>query len=45
MKHSPFYAMILALDAATSALAVAILALGDCGVGITPQMCSRVTHP
>ena len=64
LEHSPFDAMILALDAETSALGTATLALGaatsapsfqrhrhrvsavigDCGVGITPQICNRVTN-
>ena len=40
MKHTPFDAMIAALGV------VILRARGissDCGVGITPQMCNRVT--
>ena len=41
--------VILALDAAILALVLVISApgrvSGDCGVGITPQMCNRVTNP
>ena len=56
MKHLPFDATILVLNSATSALGVVTSALvrnfrlywygvsGDCGVGITPQMCNRVTN-
>ena len=56
MKHSSFDAMTLALDVETSALGAAIARsyrryrcgvsgdIGDCGVGITPQMCNRVTN-
>ena len=51
-----FDATISALDAETSALGAAIAQsyrryrcgvygnIGDCGVGITPQMCNRVTN-
>ena len=65
LEHSPFGAMITALDAERSALGVVTSALGavtsahgvaisalagvsgdigDCRVGITPQMCNRVTN-
>ena len=66
LKHSPFNAMISALDEETSALGTASLALGaatsalarsfqrhrrgvsgdigNCRVGITPQMCNRITN-
>ena len=38
--------MILALDVATSALDMDTSALcNDCGVGVTLQMCNRVTDP
>ena len=43
LKHSPFDAAILALDAKTSALGVSGN-IGDCRVGITQQMCNRVTN-
>ena len=39
-----FDATISALDAVTSSLDAETLAIGDCGVGITPQMCNRVTN-
>ena len=51
-----FDATISALDAETSALGAATFSIarsywrywrgvsGDCGVGITPQMCNRVTN-
>ena len=44
-----FDATISALDAETSAIARSYRryrrgVLGDCGVGITPQMCNRVTN-
>ena len=63
MKHSPFDAIISALDAENLALGTATLVLGaaismlvqifpqyqsgvsyNCGVGITRQMCNRVTN-
>ena len=56
MKHSPFDATISALDVETSVVGTATSALsrsfcrycrlvsGDCGVGITPQVCNRVTN-
>ena len=53
MKHSSFDATIPVLDAETSALGVAIArsywqywrrVFGYWGVGVTPQMCSRVTN-
>ena len=56
LEQSPFDAAILALDAETSALGAATSPLarsfwwywrrviGDCGVGITPQMCNGVTN-
>ena len=47
-----FDATILALDAETSAITQSYLRyrhrvfsdIGDCGVGVTPQMCNRVTN-
>ena len=44
-----FDATILALDAETSAIKRSYLryrrgVIGDCGVGVTPQMCNRVTN-
>ena len=53
MKQSSFDATISALDAETSSLGAATSAIarsyrrgdsGDCRVGITPQMCNRVTN-
>ena len=56
MKHSSFDATISALSAEMSALSAATSAtvrsyrryrcgvFDDCGVGITPQMCNRVTN-
>ena len=56
MKHSSFDATTSALDAETSALDTATSAIvlsyrryqhivfGDCSVGVTPQMCNRVTN-
>ena len=56
MKQSSFDATISALDAEILALGAATSAIarsyqryrrgvsGDSGVGITPQMCNRVTH-
>ena len=52
MKHSSFDATISALDAETSAIARSYRRyrrgvpgdIGDCGVGITAQMCNRVTN-
>ena len=56
MKHSSFDATISALDAETSALGNATSAItqsywrylrgvsGNCGFGITLQMCNRVTN-
>ena len=46
MKQSSFNATISALDAETSAIARSYrrVVIGDCGVGITPQMCNRVTN-
>ena len=49
MKHSSFDATISALDAETSAIARSYWryqrgVFGDCGVGITSQMCNRVTN-
>ena len=52
MKQSLFDATISALGAATSAIARSYWryrggvsgVIGDCGVGITPQMCNRVTN-
>ena len=48
MKHSPSDAMILALGGAVSALGARLGDFGDirdCGVGITPQVCNRVSNP
>ena len=56
IEHSSFDATISALDAETSVLGVAMSAIaqsfrqypcgvrGDCGVGVTPQMCNRVAN-
>ena len=49
MKHSSFDATISELDAEMSAIARSYWQyrrgdIGDCGVGITPQMCNRVTN-
>ena len=47
MKHSSFDATISALGAEMSAIARSYRRyrrLADCGVGITPQMCNRVTN-
>ena len=52
MKHSSFDATISALDAETSAIGRSYRRyrcgvygdIGDCRVGITPQMCNRVTN-
>ena len=51
MKHSPLDVMISVFDAETSALGAAHRRsrqfsgnIGDCSVGITPQMCNRVTN-
>ena len=52
MKHSPLDAPISALDVETSALVRSLWRyqfvvsgdISDCGVGITPQMCNRVTN-
>ena len=56
MNYSSFDATILALDAEKSALDAEMSAIawscrlyrrgvfGDCGVGLTPQMCNRVTN-
>ena len=52
MKHSSFDATISALDAETSVLVRSYQRyrhgvfgnIGDCGVGVTPQMCNRVTY-
>ena len=49
MKHLPFNATISALDAETSArwyqCSHGVSSdIGDCGVGITTQMCNRVTN-
>ena len=55
-RHLSFDATISALDVETSALGAAIARsyrryqrgvsgdIGDCGVGITSQMCNRVTN-
>ena len=51
-EHSSFDATISALSATTSAIAQSCWRywrgvsgdIGDCGVGITPQMCNRVTN-
>ena len=52
MKHLSFDATTSALDAKTLAIARSYRQfwhgvsgnIGDCGVGITPQMCNRVTN-
>ena len=52
LEHSSFDATISALGAATSAIARSYWRywrrvfgdIGDCGVGITPQMCNRITN-
>ena len=52
LEHSSFDATTSALDAGTSAIARSNRQyrrgvngdIGDCGVGITPQMCNRVTN-
>ena len=52
MKHSSFDEMISALHAETSAITRSYQRyrrgifgdISDCGVGITPQMCNRVTN-
>ena len=49
MKHSSFDVTISALDAETSAITQSYRQYlrgvsGDCGVGITPQICNRVTN-
>ena len=49
LEHSPFDATIMALGKETSALSAVTSRgvsgnIGDCRVGITPQMCNRVTN-
>ena len=44
MKHSLFDATISALDAETLATHGVIGGIGDCGVGVTQEMCNRVTN-
>ena len=39
-----FDATISALDAETSAITASRGVTGDCSVGVTPQMCNRVTN-
>ena len=48
MEHSSFDATISALDAESAIVRsyrrIVFGDIGDCGVGVTPQICNRVTN-